>query len=178
MSGPELRLIEPTETMIESYLDFMEDFRAAGEPPVFGTSGVTRENFSDFVRRLQENGSGVNLPEGWVPMTTYWLVRGKRIIGTCNIRHRLSPSLEDFGGHIGYYVRPSERRKGVATQMLAMALRIAWNMEIRRALLTCNSENLASARVIRKNGGELASESYSPRSERMTQRYWITISPE
>ena len=83
--------------------------------------------------------------------------------------------LRDFGGHIGYGVRPSERRKGYATLMLRLVLDKARAMGIERVLITCDKDNLASARVIQKNGGVLDSESYSEQAKRVTQRYWIEL---
>ena len=87
----------------------------------------------------------------------------------------VAEALRDFGGHVGYGVRPSERGKGYATRMLVMALDKARQLGLKRVLITCDKDNLASARVIQKNGGVLGSESYSPQGGRVTQRYWIDL---
>ena len=174
MADDEIMLIEPTEALREAYVDFLEDFRAAGEHPPREEQQAEKD-FPAYVRRLKDQAQGIALPAGWVPASTYWLVRGGRVIGTCGLRHRLTEALRDFGGHVGYGVRPSERGKGYATRMLAMALDKARQLGLKRVLITCDKDNLASARVIQKNGGVLGSESYSPQGGRVTQRYWIDL---
>jgi predicted acetyltransferase len=174
MPEERIQLVEPTEELRGAYIDFMEDFRTAGEPEPHGSEGA-RDDFSGFLGRLRDEAKGVGLPEGWVPASMYWLVSGGRILGTCGLRHRLTEALRDYGGHIGYSVRPSERQKGYATLMLKLVLEKARQLGIRRALITCDRNNIASARVIQKNGGVLDSEGYSPRAGRVTQRYWIDL---
>ena len=84
--------------------------------------------------------------------------------------------LEAEGGHIGYSVRPSERGKGYATRMLEMALAEARRLGLKRVLITCDRKNVASARVIRKNGGRLENEVVSRlRDREFTQRYWLEL---
>jgi len=176
MAEDEITLIEPTETLREAYLGFAEEFRAAGEDEIQGTGGMDVENFAESIQRLRSCAEGITLSEDGVPASTYWLVRGDRVLGTCNLRHRLNESLRDHGGHVGYSVRPSERRKGYGVLMLKLVLEKARRLGIRRALLTCGKENVASARVIRKNGGVLDSESHSPRAGLVMQRFWIELS--
>jgi predicted acetyltransferase len=162
MTKDQVRLIEPTVNLREAYLDFVEDFRAAGEGEIHGTGGWGEGDFGAFVAKLRTEAEGRGLPEGYVPASTYWLVCGGRVIGTCNLRHRLTEALRDFGGHIGYSVRPSERRKGYGTRMLKLALEEARLLGVRRALVTCAADNIASARVIENNGGVLDSRATHP----------------
>lgn len=174
MSEPQIQLIEPAEAYREEFAEVIQEFRAAGEmeqPP--GSCWKDDDNFERYMRRVRDYAKGQNLPEGWVPDSAFWLVRGRRILGVCDLRHRLTEALRDFGGHIGYSVRPSERRKGYATLMLRLALAKARELGIDRVLVTCDKDNIASARVIQNNGGVLESESFSPPAGRVTQRYWI-----
>ncbi len=83
--------------------------------------------------------------------------------------------MEDVGGHIGYRIRPSERRKGYGTLILALTLAEARKLGLPRVLLTCDQDNIASARVIQANGGALASEGYSPQTQTLVSRYWIEL---
>jgi predicted acetyltransferase len=104
---------------------------------------------------------------GWVPQTTRWWVEGDEYLGRIAIRHRLTEPLLQFGGHIGYDVRPSARRQGHATAMLAAARPIARSIGIERALVTCDHDNVASRKVIEANGGE------PDEPNALKLRYWV-----
>jgi predicted acetyltransferase len=93
---------------------------------------------------------------GLVPQSTLWLVDGQEYLGRLSIRHALTDRLRIEGGHIGYEIRPTQRRHGYATVMLGMGLPIANGLGIDPALLTCDATNIASQRVIEANGGLLA----------------------
>ena len=177
MAEEEIKSIEPTEVFCEAFGQLIQEFHAAGEieqPP--GSCWKDEDDFAIFMRRVRDYARGENLPDGWVPDSGYWLIRGERILGACDIRHRLTEALQDFGGHIAYSVRPTERNKGYGTLMLKLALEKARALGIDRVLITCDADNIASARVIQKNGGALDSESHSEQTGRVTQRYWIDLS--
>lgn len=94
-----------------------------------------------------------------VPATTFLAVDADgKLIGMIDIRHRLNEGLLRFGGNIGYSVRPCCRRQGYATQMLALALEECRKMQMQKVLVTCNKENIGSAKTIQKNGGVLENE--------------------
>ncbi|MGZ9583675.1 GNAT family N-acetyltransferase [Paenibacillus marinisediminis] len=136
---------------------------------------VLRFDYSDYdglLKELADLKAGINLAEHAVSSSTYWLIgANKRVLGAVNIRHRLNSWLLERGGHIGYGIRPSERRKGHATQLLSLALEEAKKMGIEKALVTCDKNNVGSAKTIRNNGGELESE---PIVDGVAiQRYWI-----
>jgi predicted acetyltransferase len=92
---------------------------------------------------------------GWVPCTHLWFIDGEEYLGRLSIRHSLTDWLRRIGGHIGYEVRPTARRQGHATRMLALALPVAASLGIDPALVTCDLDNTASRRVIEANGGQL-----------------------
>ncbi len=92
-----------------------------------------------------------------------------------NLRHYLNDYLEQFGGHIGYSVRKSERQKGYATEMLSLALGEAKKLGLSRVLVTCDRENTGSAKTILNNGGVLENEVFDPNDGTVTQRYWIEL---
>lgn len=92
-------------------------------------------------------------PATFVPSTTYWWAEGDTFLGRINLRHRLNEHLSVYGGHIGYDVRPTARRRGHATAMLAAALPHAAALGIEKALITCDDDNTASRKVIEANGG-------------------------
>jgi predicted acetyltransferase len=109
-----------------------------------------------------------------VPQTTLWLAEGNIFIGDAKIRHRLNDRLFQSGGHIGYGIRPSMRRKGHATEMLRLCL--IWardNLQLDRVLLSCLEENIGSARAMEKNGGQLIDITPHPfETGKMQKRYW------
>jgi predicted acetyltransferase len=95
------------------------------------------------------------------------------ILGVVHIRHRLNEYLLFRGGHIGYAIRPSERRKGYATKLLSLALMVCKTMHIEKVLVTCAKNNIGSAKTIIKNGGILYSEGID--NGELFQRYWIDL---
>lgn len=129
-----------------------------------------------YLINSEDQSGGAGLPGGWVPHTRLWyILNNSRIIGSVDIRHYLTPSLRDLGGHIGYVIRPEERNKGYATSMLAEAIPEALRLGIDRLLITAASDNTASRRIIEKNGGILDSERFSQLARRMTAYYWIDV---
>lgn len=135
-----------------------------------------RRDFDRYLRMLQDAAAGVNLPEGWVSNSTYWLVRdGTTIVATSNLRHFLNEHLSHEGGHIGYDTRPSERRRGYGTAVCAATLAKARQLGLRRVLITCDSDNVASARIIEKNGGRLENQVVSHTTGKVKNRYWIDV---
>jgi len=170
-----IELIDPVPEMGLAYRRFLQEFIDAGEEGMLLHLPDETEAPEDCVRRLLDHAAGLNLPDGWVPCSTFWLVSDEEVLlGEVRIRHRLTPALEDYGGHIGYMVRPDWRGKGHATRMLALALEKARVLKLRRVLVTCDRGNAASARVVLKNGGNLASES-DAKAGRVTSRYWIEL---
>lgn len=181
-AGPEvehesLQFVELREGLREAFLDYCREFRDAGEPFRAENLKQAETDWAAFVAERRGLAAGTDLPQGKapVPQTDYFLMRGSRIIGSCRLRQGLNDSLRVIGGHIGYDVRPSERGKGFATRMLALALEKARALGLERVLLTCDKDNAGSAQVIRKNGGVLEDEVISPRSGKPSQRYWITL---
>ncbi len=107
-------------------------------------------------------------PAGFVPSTELWWIDGETFLGRVGIRHRLTPNLLETGGHIGYDVRPSARRRGHATAMLRQALIVARGLGIERALITCDVDNVGSRAVIERTGGVLEDERSG------TLRFWVS----
>ncbi|MFJ8622763.1 GNAT family N-acetyltransferase [Kitasatospora sp. NPDC093550] len=157
-------LIDPTVRLRRSFLAAVAEFRAdPGHPvPWFVTdvdpAALTGDDaaFGRYVARVlaERTEAGARRDAG-VPMTTLWWADGDEVLGRIAIRHRLTPALARVGGHIGYDVRPSARRRGHAAAMLAAALPVGAALGITAALLTCDDTNTASRRVIEANGGRL-----------------------
>lgn len=143
--------------------------------PVHGNSGRwAREQvgdpavFAELVEAIKaEADESTKLPPDLVHQTMLWLVEGDQWLGRLAIRHHLTPPLLELGGHIGYVVRPSARRRGYATQMLTQSLPVAAGLGIDPALVTCDNDNDASRRVILAAGGELEDERHGK------LRFWV-----
>lgn len=169
-----IELVRLTSEMESQYNSFIKEWRDTGETIVPMSSDLKALSFSEFLRNLAAYETEDGCPENFVPGTTWFLVNEEgRILGAVNIRHRLNDYLLSFGGHIGYGIRKSERRKGYAATMLSLALGKAKALGIPRVLITCDKNNTGSARTIQKNGGVLENE--VPEEGRITQRYWIDL---
>jgi predicted acetyltransferase len=172
---PEIKLIKPTIEYKNEYLDMVAEWRATGEPFTPFSLAEDPSDFEAMLTRLAGYTRGVGVREGFVPNSTFWLVRDDRkVLGAVNVRHYLNDRLKFSGGHIGYGVRPSERRNGYAKEMLRQALIIARGTGIRKVLLMCDKDNISSARTIMANGGVLDSEDVDKEGTAF-QRYWISI---
>ena len=168
-----IKLALPAEEHRAEALSYKKEFTELGESHIHGSGSLG--NTADYGVWLKKVAAARTTAQpGWVTATTYFAITGKKIVGTIQIRHTLNDMLLETGGHIGYGVRPSERRKGYATQMLALALGKCRGLGIERALVTCNTDNVGSARTIQKNGGVLENEVYEDNGKPV-QRYWIDI---
>jgi predicted acetyltransferase len=176
--GPHLSA--PDVRFRRSFTAAMEEFRAEGRGSRDDRSVIGRylrdhpleladdDEFAQLVAairadRLEETPR----PSGFVPSTDLWWVDGDEYLGRIAVRHRLTPVLLEIGGHIGYDVRPTARRRGHATEMLRRALVVAHDLGIDPALVTCDVDNVGSRAVIERNGGVLEDE----RSGKL--RYWV-----
>lgn len=158
----------------------MDEFRAEGRGTADDHSAIGRylrdeqdawssdEAFRAFLEEVRaQRLETTPRAAGFVPATELWWVEGDQFLGRIGIRHRLTPALLEVGGHIGYDVRPSARRRGHATAMLLNALVVARDLGIERALVTCDVDNVGSRAVIERNGGVLEDE----RAGKL--RFWV-----
>lgn len=166
-------LIKPTVDLQPAYLSFYEEWKASEEIMI---PWVIEKNPSDFqamVQSLLDAEKGIGLQGNRVPDSTYWLVDEEyRILGAVNIRHTLNNYLFNAGGHIGYGVRPSQRQKGYATKMLALALEETKKLGIKPVLVCCDAVNTASDKTIRNNGG-VEDTDFIEDNGNVIKRYWI-----
>ena len=168
-----ITLIQPSIAFESEFRSMAEEFRAAGEER--SQHDLIRNDFPAYIRRLDEAARGIGLKPGDVPCTTFWLVANNtQIIGESRLRHWL-PSLEHEAGNIGYAIRPSGRRKGYGTRILALTLEKVRDLGLNRVLLTCDTDNIGSARIIEKNDGKLASRGILNSSGKPISRYWINL---
>ncbi len=168
-----LRLVKLNENYKSHLNDMMEEWYASGEKTV--PSAITRYNYQDFDNYRNCLDNNVE-KDGYVPYSTLFCLDEERdlFVGAVNVRHYLNESLLLNGGHIGDGVRPSERRKGVATRMIGLALDECKKIGLDKVLMVCDKKNIGSAKSIVNNGGVLENEILVEGI--MEQRYWISIS--
>lgn len=111
-------------------------------------------NFGSYIKQQSDESQGINLPNGYVPHTVYWLVDDKGYIGRLDIRHELNEFLDKFGGHIGYDIRPTRRRQGLGKLILKLGLEKARELGIKEVVITCDLDNFGSRKIIEANGGQ------------------------
>lgn len=133
------------------------------------------DTFDDYVERIKGFSKGVRMQAGYVPESTYWLVEGDEYIGRVSIRHELNDKLFKIGGHIGYDIRPSKRLRGYGTEILRLGLEKAKELGIKKVLITCDKDNIASKKIIESNGGVFENEYETGDGEPNKLRYWIDI---
>ena len=167
-----LKLIKLTSEYKPQLFDMMDEWTAVGESIIpYAIRRLDYHNFEYYLEHLEVKDDS----EGLVPDSTYFCldIERNRFVGAVNIRHYLNERLLLNGGHIGDGVRPSERRKGVATQMIGLALEECRKLGIDRVLMVCDNRNVGSAKSIINNGGVLENEIVVDGN--VEQRYWIML---
>lgn len=132
------------------------------------------DDYIGWLDKLKIYEKSETVPEGKVPGNTYFAMEDERIIGIVNLRFYLNDALRKHGGHIGYFIRPSERGKGKGTKMLELCLDEAKKYDLDKVMITCRVENIASARVMEKNGG-VYEGNYVNEDGQVYKNYWINI---
>lgn len=170
-----MTLIEPDGIWQSAFLEMAAEFVTSNDDTRY-QAALT--DFAGYLQLRQRFALGENLPPDRVRETTYWGVEGSMIVGTVRVRHALTPALEELGGHVGYDVRPSQRRQGYGTALLAGALERARSFGLTGVLVTCDTDNIGSARVIVKNGGQLINQTMVDGYGKLVSRYWIVLSTD
>lgn len=172
-------LIYPDLEHKEEVLAMLEEIRVVDAGLRWQYSGMSSlekyDNYEDWLKKVMQESTGQNLAPDRVPASTYIMINkdDDKVVGIVNIRHQLNDYLLNYGGHIGYSIRPSERQKGLGTLQLKLALEISKSLGIKKVLITCDTENEGSAKVIENCQGQL--ENIVSNGEYFTKRYWISL---
>lgn len=167
----ELRLLQNCDE--ESFKSAVAEF--ANEVPQwnFAFDFDPDADFPAYVTKVNNWSRGIDVPDSFVPNSFLVGIVGDRVVGRLSLRHSLNEFLRSYGGHIGYGVIPSQRGKGYATQMLRLALPICADLGIERALVSCDIDNIASQKVIERNGGMFDRITNLPELDIQKRLYWI-----
>lgn len=171
------KLIQPSLDLLDALQVYQETFDNPGH--IAGSGSITTfPTIEDWLIAMKLYENEETLPnEGRVPSRQYVFVQEKpqKIIGMLSLRIRLNDYLLNYGGHIGYSIAPDERKQGYGSLMLNEALKEAKTFGLNRVLITCDDDNLASARVIEKNQGILEDRRFNDENQKWIRRYWIKI---
>ena len=171
-------LVPPSARYKGSFIDAVREAQATGsglgDTLEFDVHGM-EQNFEAVLTQLRRFEPPAIPPEGFVNSEYLWMVEGETYLGRVSIRHSLNERLREFGGHIGYEIRPSARQRGHGTLALRLALQRARELGLERVLVTCDVGNAGSRRVIEANGGELEGEFRPDFHPRVIRRYWIGL---
>ena len=168
-------LVEPDLSYADEIIKYKEE-SLAESPIINGSAGLDRfSSIEVWLEELKKRSCEDTVPKGLVPSSTYLGVREKDnyIVGMIDIRHYLNEYLTQVGGHIGYGVRKTERNKGYAKQMLKLALEKCKELKIKKVLITCDEDNIASEKVILSVNAKL--EDIRNVDGENKKRFWIDL---
>ena len=161
---------EPKDVTFEQILDYKKEFVLNNEI-IQGAANMTALSIPEWVKFVENTKYKETVTPGFVTAHTFFALDNDKIVGIINARHELNDYLLNFGGHIGYSVRKSERRKGYGKKMLNYISEFLFSLGVEKVLITCDKQNIASKRTIESCGGILENEVID--ESRITLRYWI-----
>ena len=170
-------LIRPTAAYAEQIAQYRQEFLDAGSS-MDGTGPLHRiEDPMEYIALCEVLENPQTVPPHLVPATQFLFVRKSddKLVGMLQVRHCFNDYLRQYAGHIGYSVRPSERRRGVAKGMLHAALPFCREIGIEKLLITCIEGNTGSEKTILANGGVYESTVLEPNENVLLKRFWITL---
>ncbi len=172
----DISLIVPTAEYADEIINFRSEMISFGSSIDGGGKLKRCTTAEEWIEECKRFSNANTCPEGFVVSDTYMAIRkkDKRLVGVIDLRHSLdTPALSLWGGHIGYSVRPYERRKGYAKKMLALILKNCKKLGLESVMISCDDDNIASERTIIANGGIY--EKTVDVDGRKIKRYWINI---
>lgn len=169
-------LIKPTIEWKKEIINYRKEFLRETKAIAGSNNLASFEKVCDWLTYLSLNEEWDTLPNrDFVPSIQYILVNqmDKKILGMSNLRLELSDYLLKVGGHIGYSVTPSEQSKGYGKLLLKEVLAKSKELNINKILMTCDDDNIASAKVIESQGGVLENKIFEETIQKKIRRYWI-----
>lgn len=146
-------------------------YKEAGENYYFNMYKQALENFDEYLKYLDNWLKGINLKDGFVNTSTFWLIDNNEVVGVTRVRHEEV----ECAGHIGYDIAPIYRTKGYGTKILELALKEAEKIGIKDVIVTCSIENTASRKIIEKNKGQLLGTVFDEEENENLYKYLIRV---
>ena len=173
----EFILTRPSSEYAGQIKEYRQEFLDAGDS-MDGCGPLRRyEDPEEYIKVCKEYEDPKKVPSNLVPATQFFFVRrlDNKLVGMIQVRHCFNEYLEKYAGHIGYSVRPSERRRGYAKKMLKAALPFCREIGLDRVLVSCIDGNIGSEKTILANGGVYESTVHEPNEDRNLKRFWIKL---
>ncbi len=167
-----IRFVFPEEKNERDVLAFYAAFKAAGEDCIGCKNG---DNYPVWLEEMQNRRAGKNLPAGYVRENFYLCYLGDTLAGVFSLKFDLTPYLFSYGGHVGYAVAPAFRNRGCATEILKQGTVLAKELGFEKLLLVCDEDNVASEKVILKNGGVFENKLFDEEENVFVKRFWIDL---
>ncbi|MCF8020971.1 GNAT family N-acetyltransferase [Petrocella atlantisensis] len=169
------RLVRPDIKYKDSFLEFVEDVKSTGyESYELYRKAVV--DFDGFIKDLCDSSEGLNLPEGWVPCSSFWLVDNTcEVLGVIRIRHRVDSEYLQMLGHIGYEIKSNNRRKGYGSRIFELGLIESRKIGLRSVLVTCNEDNIGSMSIILQANGKFTRSFKDDETGKKVMQYEVLI---
>ena len=162
-------LVKPSKVYQKSFENYVTAYQKINDAHYFNKHKKALDNFQGYIEDLFNYSMGYDLPEGDGAVSTFWLVEENEVVGVVRIRHKE----EGTAGHIGYDISPDFRNRGYGNEILKLSLKESRNLGINEAVLTCNTENIASKKIIEKNKGKLLGTIYDEEEDEHLYKYII-----
>ncbi len=163
-----MRLVTPSTHWRSAFQEMAYEYEPADH-----RYALALRDFGSYMRKVEAGRRSEDLPDGRVPGAEFWLEHDGQIVACVRLRFRLTRNLENEGGHVGYDVRPSMRRRGYGTALLRLVLAEARARGVQRIRITCDDDNIGSIKVIERNGGVLTGCVASKETAKTVRQYWI-----
>ncbi|NHJ03289.1 MAG: GNAT family N-acetyltransferase [Candidatus Heimdallarchaeota archaeon] len=167
----DLFLAEPNMKYQKSFENYVLKYRKINDEHYFNKYKKALEDFQNYLADLYKYSKGIDLPQGEVTTSTFWLIDKEEVVGVVRIRHQEIES----AGHIGYDISPDHRKRGYGDQILKLALVKAREIGIEEVILTCNINNIASRKIIEKNNGKLLGTILDDNEKEYLYKYSIIL---
>lgn len=170
-------LVEPDVLYKNQFFSMVTQYEKCGETDYFEMYKEAVDGFEQYVKNLLNYSRGIDVPDDWVPYSTYWLINNEsELLGVIRIRTSIDNEyIKKYAGHIGYDISPFHRRQGYGRDILRLGLIKARALGLDKVLVTCKSDNKGSIKIIESNGGVFETEIFKESENEFLRRYWIDL---